>query len=152
MYSKIKRVQTTVLLLLIALLYGCNGFESSIPDRDVYIERIISLSGILRNPGGYLYIDSQPVDKIEKIGFGGILIMHTLDDNYYAVDLACPHEINALVKIEPPNELGICTCKTCGEKFYMSDGSGMPQNGISKQALRHYNVSFSGTDRIIITR
>lgn len=129
---------------------GCQGFESSIPDRAVSVVRNITLSGTLSDVGGYYYLDSR-LNEVDRIGYGGILIYHGKDNSFYAVDLACPHEISQTVKVGRPNELGICKCDSCGEEFDMSFGMGTPTKGIAKEALKHYTVTFRGTDEIIIT-
>jgi nitrite reductase/ring-hydroxylating ferredoxin subunit len=146
----IRQYIVPALTISLILLSGCKDYESSIPDRDVYISRFISLSGNLADIGGYLYID-QKVNTIDRIGFGGILIYHAIDGKYYAVDLACPHEVSTDSKIGLPNSVGQCTCNTCGETYDMLSGQGTPTKGISKESLKQYSVSFKGSDEIVVT-
>lgn len=139
-----------LLPILFSLLAGCTGYVSSIPDRDVYLKRNINTEN-LTPFGAYLYI-TEPVYAVDRIGFGGLLIYHALDDNYYAVDLACPKEVNPKVRISPPDDLGMCKCDSCGEVYDMSFGQGSPTKGIAKEPLRHYTVSFDENDFIYISR
>jgi len=137
-------------LFLIVLLSACNGYVSSIPDTQVYFKR--DLNTVQLTPfGAYMYV-TEPVFAVDKIGFGGLLIYHAQDNVYYAVDLACPKEVNAHVRISPPNDLGMCKCDSCGEVYDMTFGQGSPTKGIAKEPLRHYTVSFDENDFILITR
>ena len=101
-------------------------------------------------PGTYLYVTTTR--GIDEIGFGGLLIYHALNNGYYAVDLACPHEANPIVRISPPDDLGQCRCDSCGEVFAMAAGDGFPLKGISKEPLKSYNVSIDEWDFITIYR
>lgn len=133
------------------LLLACDKYISSIPDADVYIKRNFSSFSILNSFGGYLYI-AKPVYAVDRIGFGGILIVHAQDDNFYAVDLACPHEVDVNHKVSPPDDSGICKCPTCGEEYNMTFGQGNPTKKISKESLKHYRVTLDDSNNIIVTR
>jgi hypothetical protein len=148
-----KKNRNQILFTLFALigLTGCDGFVSSIPDREVYLKRTISIDGTLDVVGGYLYVDER-VYSVDRIGYGGILIMHAQDDQFYAVDLACPNEVDPDVKIGRPDDMGICKCDSCSEEYDLSYGMGTPTKGISKESLKHYNVSFDETDHIYVSR
>ncbi|HET9570537.1 MAG TPA: hypothetical protein VFP20_03900 [Bacteroidales bacterium] len=134
---------------VVALLASCDGYVTSIPDREVDFQRNFNTSK-LDYFGAYMYI-TQPSLASDRIGFGGLLIYHAQDNVIYAVDLACPKEVNANIRVSPPDELGMCKCATCGEVFDMFYGQGTPTKGIAKEPLRHYTVSFGDTD-IIISR
>jgi hypothetical protein len=146
--KKAPRLLTTLFLLI--ALAGCNGYISSIPDRDVYFKRNINTVNL--SPfGAYMYVIT-PEFAVDRIGFGGLLIYHAQDNVYYAVDLACPKEVNPKVRIGIPNDAGMCKCDSCGEVYDMTFGQGSPTKGISKEPLRHYTVSFDENDFIFITR
>jgi hypothetical protein len=137
--------------LLMAILYclsGCDNTVSSIPDRDVYLKRSI-INYSLGTIGNYLYITS-PVLAEDRTGFGGLLVIHTLSDEYCAFDLACPHEANADVRIGVPSSMCICKCDSCGEEYDLSSGFGFPTKGISKESLREYTVSFDAYGYIYV--
>ena len=139
-----------ILPILFALMAGCTGYVSSIPDREVYFKRDINTEN-LTPFGAYMYV-TEPVYAVDKIGFGGLLIYHAQDNVFYAVDLACPKEMTYNVRISPPDDLGMCKCQTCGEVYDMTFGQGSPTKGIAKEPLRHYTVSFDENDFIFITR
>ena len=146
--KKAPRLLTTLFLLI--ALAGCNGYISSIPDRDVYFKRNINTVNL--SPfGAYMYVIT-PEFAVDRIGFGGLIIYHAQDNVYYAVDLACPKEVNPKVRIGIPNDAGMCKCDSCGEVYDMTFGQGSPTKGISKEPLRHYTVSFDENDFIFITR
>lgn len=143
--------------ILSAILLGCLSFiltdcsndDKFIPDRPVYIRRYLNAYKLV-TPGSYLYIDKRQVEK-DMIGYGGILIVMAFDGQYYAFDLACPHEKSSSVKIGAPNEKLICKCPKCGEEFDVSWGAGMPTKGISKGYLKSYNVSVDEFNYITVT-
>lgn len=145
-----KKLRYSPLILLLVAFAGCEGYVSSIPDRDVYFKRNINTENL--SPfGAYLYIVA-PEYAVDRIGFGGLLIYHAQDNVFYAVDLACPKEVNPKVRIGIPNDAGMCKCDSCGEVYDMTFGQGSPTKGISKEPLRHYTVSFDENDFILITR
>lgn len=139
-----------LLTILFALMSGCTGYVSSIPDREVSFKRSINTEN-LTPFGAYMYV-TAPVYGVDRIGFGGLLIYHAQDNVFYAVDLACPKEVTYNIRISPPDDLGMCKCETCGEVYDMTFGQGSPTKGISKEPLRHYTVSFDENDFIFITR
>jgi len=145
---------TLPVLFLVVILTACDGYVSSIPDTDVYFKRDINTLQL--SPfGAYLYVTKPgtvPLYAVDRIGFGGLLIYHAQDNIFYAVDLACPKEVNANTRISPPDDLGMCKCETCGEVYDMTFGQGSPTKGIAKEPLRHYTVSFDENDFILITR
>jgi len=139
-----------ILPILFALMAGCTGYVSSIPDMPVYFKRNINTEN-LTPFGAYMYV-TEPVNAIDRIGFGGLLIYHAQDNVFYAVDLACPKEVTYNVRISPPDDLGMCKCDSCGEVYDMTFGQGSPTKGIAKEPLRHYTVSFDENDFIFISR
>jgi len=145
-----KKLLNVSVLFLILMLSSCEGYVTSIPDREVYFKRNLNTEQ-LTPFGAYMYV-TQPVLALDKVGFGGLLIYHAQDNNYYAVDLACPKEVNASIRIGRPDDLGMCKCETCGEVYDMTFGQGSPTKGISKEPLRHYTVSYEENDFIFITR
>lgn len=145
-----KHLSHLSILFLLLALSGCEGYISSIPDSPVYLKRNINTENL--SPfGAYLYL-TAPVLATDKIGFGGLLIYHAQDNVFYAVDLACPKEVSANVRISAPDDAGMCKCTTCGEIYDMSFGQGTPTKNIAKEPLRHYTVTFDENDFIFITR
>jgi hypothetical protein len=138
--------------VLLICFAACQGYESSIPDAAVYLKRNIYTYN-LNGSGSYLYIDSKAYKTAdESIGYGGILIVHSYDETYYAFDLSCPVEHSKKVLIGKPDQGLFCECDSCGEKYYLGDGTGTPQNNITKKPLRSYTVHLDEKNNIIITR
>lgn len=145
-----KRFLGTCVLAFAALLTNCEGYESSIPAMPVYLKCNLYLSSNLKDVGGFHYVTKA--GGTDRIGFGGILIVHAFDGNYYAFDLACPVEAKENVRIGKPDESLICTCDSCGEQYDTGLGLGSPLKGISKEYLRRYSVSLDENNNIIVTR
>jgi nitrite reductase/ring-hydroxylating ferredoxin subunit len=146
-----KKISGIVHLLFPAILFcliGCNGYESSIPARPVYINWMNVYQ--LKTIGSYLYIDKTKLAS-DRIGFGGILVVHAYDDNFYAFDLACPVEANENVRVGIPEGL-ICKCDSCGESYDLSFGLGTPLNHISKQGLKRYSVRVDENFNVTVTK
>jgi len=141
-----------LLVSVFLILTGCEGYESSIPDAYVYVVRNIYATK-LNEPGTTCYISSSN-QATDGIGYGGIIIVHAFDGEYYAFDLACPVEHDRKVLIEdadPELKDLVCKCNTCKEEYELGWGSGIPTNNISKEPLRRYRIRISN-DNIIVTR
>ena len=136
--------------IMLVCLIGCSSYESDIPVRSVYIKRNINTYN-LNSYGSYLYISAASLSP-DEIGYGGILIVHAFDGNYYAFDLACPVEVNENVRIGKPDGSLISKCDSCGERYDLSFGLGTPLNHISKQSLKRYTVSTDDYNDIIVTK
>jgi nitrite reductase/ring-hydroxylating ferredoxin subunit len=81
----------------------------------------------------------------EYIGFGGVIVYHALDDNFYAFDLACPVEANRSIRVEMNEDNIHATCPKCGSVFDLSYGFANPENkGSAKEGLRPYKVNMQG--------
>jgi nitrite reductase/ring-hydroxylating ferredoxin subunit len=96
-------------------------------------------------PGSKSYTVKDINTNIERIGFGGVLVVHAVDDRFHAFDLACPHEANRSILIEPDADHLNAVCPRCGTKYEIGiEGSGAP-NGVSRFYLKKYTVLGSGT-------
>ena len=140
-----------IIFLLTALLFSaCEDIHrSSIPDAPVYLERNINSEAIeLRIIGGHKTFTSA--DFGDAIGYGGIVIIHGFDEEFYAFDLACPHEVDREIKVEP-NDAGQAVCPTCESVFSIGYGSGNRLSGPAEEGLKKYMVSsYEGVSGIII--
>lgn len=150
MLSRRNEVALLLSLFLVLFMTGCNVHNTSIPERQVYLRRNIDTEN-LRAFGSSLYVD-KPKLATDRIGFGGIIIIHALDDKYYAFELSCPVEINEKILVGKPDADLTCKCGTCGEKYDISFGLGIPLNKISKEALRLYSVSIDDYNYITVTK
>jgi hypothetical protein len=137
-------------LCLPLFFLACDGTVSSIPERDVYLRRYID-NYQLSVVGKYIYITTR-VNAEDRLGFGGLLVIHALNGEYYAVDLACPKELDEDTRVGLPNDLCICKCPVCGEEYDMGSGQGNPTKGIAKETLKHYSVYQDDYGYIVVTR
>ena len=133
-----------ILLVVPLFVAGCNGFiwESSIPERAVYVERTLLTEAFeLLSVGGYKTITKDNKKINESVGFAGILLFHGYNDEYFAFDLACPYELNENVKVEP-NTMGQAVCPICGSVYSLGWGTGALQSGVAKEGLKKYRVIY----------
>lgn len=143
-----------ILAILTLTMTGCEDDKSIIPDSAVYIERDTRVDPdalILRTPGGYDKITSVK-KQTDRIGYGGILIYHGLNDQMYAFDLACPKEVKRSVKVVPDSLVtGEAICPVCGSVFTVAYGSGNRIAGDAPEGLRRYRVQGNYMAVIIVT-
>jgi nitrite reductase/ring-hydroxylating ferredoxin subunit len=85
----------------------------------------------------------------ERRGFGGVLVVHTVLNEYKAFDRACPYEAQPGITVEVDNEILYATCPKCGSKYEIGFGTGAPSDGVSKYGLRPYNTALTGNKLIV---
>lgn len=146
-----KRYQLIYLLLFSFLFVACGKEESTIPSRPVSIKLDLRYEDKdLKNMGSYKTITTQTTAH-PYIGFGGVLVLHAQDNNYYAFDLSCPYEAKSSVKIAVDEDALYAVCPKCSTKYDISMGVGSPL-GIGTSYLRRYTVSAtSGGDILIVS-
>jgi hypothetical protein len=94
---------------------------------------------------------TKPANINQRLGLGGILIFHTVEDKFYAFDMACPYEVKADTKVHC-NNLGVVVCDSCHSQFYVGDGTGFVQKGQSKNSLKKYTVYYDASrGNILVT-
>lgn len=155
---KMCHLRSLTAILVIVLSTGCENYVSSIPDMPVSLQLnlLTEYPHLQYTPGQYAIID-RPTLMTDRIGFGGIVVVATANVNsqgrceLQAFDLACPHEARADIRIEP-DETGHAICHECGEMYDLLWGSGLPQNGISNEPLKHYTVRVSGETAYVSLR
>lgn len=148
-YKKNLSRKLLLFLSLILLFISCEPVETGIPDFPVYIKRNIDIYKLV-NFGSYLYITKQEKD-IDRIGFGGIIVVKAYDGIYYAFDLSCTNEKSSSIIVGRPGETLNCTCETCGEVYDLSFGLGTPTKGLSKLPLKRYNTYIDDYNYLIVT-
>ncbi|MDR1600895.1 MAG: (2Fe-2S)-binding protein [Tannerella sp.] len=135
------------ILLLCLFMTGCAEQENPIPNYPVYLALDLTAyrDRDLRNvPGSKAYTLKDININIERIGFGGVLVVHATDGRFYAFDLACPHEVSRSTLVEADENTLNAVCPKCGTKYDIAFGSGAP-NGIGKNYLKRYIVVEAGT-------
>ncbi len=142
-----------IIISLLAVFMACNKEEySEVPYAPVYYSLYAEDMRLLITSLSSISI-TKPRNQSDKIGYGGLLIVHGIDFNatqtYYAFDLCCPKEAKSNVRIVP-DETGLtATCPTCGAQFDIANGNGTtgygtPLNGVTQYRLTPYRVVFLG--------
>ena len=118
-------------------------YNNPIPSLRVYIEvdltfRDKELQAIADHK---IFTSKNTVPGKEFTGYAGVLVTHSIFDEYKAFDLACPNEIRKDAIVEIDDEYN-AICKVCGSKYevILNYGSGACISGPSKYALRPYRT------------
>lgn len=131
-------------------LVACVEEESkfTLPYSKVYFQ--IDINGIDSDltPFGYKAF-TKPRVIGEQVGYGGLLIFRTVQDEIFAYDLSCPYEKERTVTVHPESN-GQAVCKTCGSSFVIMygrveagvimQGLGTPLKGPATSHLQSYPV------------
>jgi len=132
----------TFIFFAIFLLTCCNANRSPIPDMPVRLEfNITAVAPQLYAFGGFAEF-TVPQHATQYLGFGGILVFHTIDGRYCAFDMSCPYEALSDVRVHCDNT-GIARCESCKSAFYVGDGNAFLIEGKAKFPLRRYTVYFN---------
>lgn len=155
-------------LLLLSAVSACNDdvLESQVPEPQMvrYSHNIYTIvtEGAVSNleaPGSYVRIyERQQMTASNYLGVGGLLILHTLEDLWYAYDLACPYCYKKWRKIElvdMDNALE-ARCKAC-ESVYgvVTYGNPSATKGPANEdncILRQYRARLTGSYNIVVTK
>ena len=119
-------------------VWGPVNLSLDLQNRDKVLRGIPSYKTFsLSKPG----IDYKP-QLNERIGLGGLLVVHTQFDTWSAFDLACPNEQtpNQNTTIEVDEEGINAVCSHCGTTYQIMDGSGINLDG-KKFGLKRYNIN-----------
>jgi nitrite reductase/ring-hydroxylating ferredoxin subunit len=102
-------------------------------------------------PSYKIYTESNIVKGKELVGFGSVLVVHTMQGEYKAFDLACPKEANSAIRVYIDDDYN-AVCPECGSKFevILNSSSGMCIEGSAKYPLRYYLVIGSGSNKLIV--
>jgi len=146
-----------LILVFISVAFSCEKeLYTTIPNFEVNIEIWLSTKDSELNTNLAYKCITQPRSALEKIGFGGVLIINGMGENLinlYAYDLACPVEEQRNVRVVPDNissssstvQTAItATCPKCGAVFNIATGNGSPKSG-TKYYLRNYKVAANGS-------
>lgn len=146
-------ITASYICLLVASVTSCSSTtEPNTPVAPVYILRSLYEADLqaLSSPGGMVRL-TQPRAIGERLGYGGILLVRSLvEEQFYAYDLACPHEIPNVIQLEI-SDLDIF-CPSCGSHYEVLHGSGAPLSGDARSPLRKYKTQYlSTTNQIRVT-
>jgi hypothetical protein len=144
---------TTLICLILCCLISCETInkKSPIPDSRLDFELHILRDAPELNIVGNYKLINKPLHLYQYIGFGGILLYHTFDDEIVAFDLACPYEVNPGIKVDSITIIGEAICRKCHSVYDVAYGTGAPRKGVSTHYLRKYRTYFTG-DIIRITK
>lgn len=151
-------ILTLVAWGFVALVSSCSkGLTSNAPSSNWPVYYEIDLNSSKAKPllpsGGYIVV-TEPELAHSALGFGGLLIIHaplpdSFGNEYYAYDLACPVEMDPIVKLFVNDKLE-AECPSCHSAFAILYGGGNPTHGKAEKALTTYKVFRSGS-RLVIT-
>lgn len=128
------------------LFISCEDFNqnSSIPYAYVYLELKLNIEAV--NLKGIGQTATFPYEKGKSnLGYGGILVVHALDDNYHAFDMACPHEKQRTTQVQVVDGGMHAVCTSCQSKFIIDYGSGALVEGVATEGLKRYQVDVAET-------
>lgn len=144
-----KLLKNLCFFLFPLLLAGCaldDGlYEDSLPHAPVRLELdLYGEDSQLNEPMSMFFIDEVKYQG-ERLGHGGIIVVHTHGDQYSAYDMVCPYEYPSRYLLEhydDPN-MPLCVfCPRCGSVYDLYDGWGRPVRGSrSRTPLQEYHVS-----------
>jgi hypothetical protein len=144
----LKMCTASILFVLTLLIISCRDDESE-PVPSSYVNMTINLNNPaysdLNAIGGWMYFDE---------GHRGMIVHHTFDGYYIAMDRACTYHPNddcAKVSVESSNITIACGQydddgdfeKCCSSKFQMN---GSVMEGPASYPLRHFEVRQNGSN------
>jgi len=138
------------LILIIAILACCNPNRTPIPEMPVRLEFNLASAPELYSYLGFKeFVVPQYVSQY--LGYGGVVVFHTMDDRFCAFDMSCPYEAKPDVRVHCDNS-GIARCDSCGSAFYLGDGNAFVVEGKAKYPLKSYAVYYnSALYNILVT-
>lgn len=149
-----KKIFVLIAAFLISLPACDNDFYTSLPYAPVYLNIDLDFRDNDLIPMLATKSFTQKRDEIDKLGYGGILLINGLSGNgqinLYAYDLSCPNEKDRQITIIPDTE-GNAVCPQCQEVFYIASGTGIPTKGISKYPLQVYYVRNTSGNRFLVS-
>lgn len=127
-------------------MWGCENttFVSSVPYYPVRLElNILAEYPNFVASGGVQAMEfTTPRYPTESLGYAGILVFTTFDNQYGACDMCCPH---CLKQHQPVHWDGgmYAHCPICGEDYDISFGYCTPTKGIAGERLRPYRTVYT---------
>lgn len=149
-----KRIFT--ICCLCVCFFSCKTEENPIPSYPVRLNLDLTYKDKeLKAIPAYKEYTNQNINITlgERIGYGGVLVIHTMLGEYKAFDRACPYEANANVTVQVDEELLYAVCPKCGTKYeigLIGFGDGRP-DGVGRYGLRPYNTNRSNNNTLIVS-
>lgn len=136
--------------IIILALFACKKSEV-FPYYPVFLEFNISAYAPELNAFNGFKEFTAPQNYSQRLGLGGVLVFHTIEDKFVAFDMACPYEKNADTKVRCDNS-GVVVCDSCSTRFFVGDGLGFVLEGVSRLPLKKYEVFYSASQGNILVR
>lgn len=133
--------------------------NTNIPSRGVSFIIDVSLSGTDAHlvegnvMSSKIYTKTSPAQQsygTGSYGYGGVVVVRTLNDELAAFDICCPYEVDASVVIGDADDY-IMECPKCGSEFEVGNGYGNVFSGPAAQPLKQYNVTRLGSERYLVS-
>ena len=144
-------------IVLAVLLTACEEttFQSSVPVYPVHVvidTKTLFVDFTQENTNAYITVNQEgykendkymaPLKVTDAYGYGAVVAYVSMN-GYVAYDLACPY-CAGRGTCQPCVMNGIyAECQHCGEKYELASGYALPQNGISREALRKLKLIHS---------
>ena len=135
-----KKISVIILLVtIISILFvSCKKDEAgTIPYVYVnfYIQPNSTMYQKLSTIGGWEYITG---------GYSGIVVYRASQDEFVALDRACPYDFNNGCRIVVESSFTTTIDSCCGSRFLLNDGS--PFKGPATVSLKQYKTSYDGSN------
>lgn len=146
MTSLLKQIlPATIISLTLMILNACNNninLQHPVPHAPVDCTINIMRDAPALDVLGNSFVITRPLTTNQYIGYAGLVIVHGLDDTFYAFDLCCPHEHTRNIRVE--SSMISAKCPKCGSTFDIGFGTGAVSAGPSAFPLKRYRVTQSG--------
>ena len=140
-----------IICSILIISFSCKVEENPVPMYSVYLNLDLTFEDKeLKAIPSYKEYTQKNINITlgERIGYGGILVVHNMLGEYKAFDRTCPYEANSSVTVEVDNEVLYAVCPKCGSKYEIGTSSGTT-SGPSKHGLRQYSVALNGNKLIV---
>lgn len=140
-----------IICCILISVFACKTEENPIPLYAVYLNLDLTYEDKeLKGVPSYKEYTTKNINASlgERVGYGGVLVIHTMLDEYKAFDRACPYEVNSNTTVEVDDDMLYAVCPKCSTKYEIGFGTGA-SIGVSKHGLRQYNTVLSGSKLIV---
>jgi len=142
------------LFFLLVAVFSCNKLGENPVYDSVFLKLDLEFrdKGLKVPPSYKTFIAGINYNPLygERLGFGGLLVVNTATNGFWAFDLACPNEQspnrNTIVEVDKDGIKAIC--KKCGTEYDVWHGTGMALEG-KKYGLRSYHISVTGNSGVV---
>lgn len=140
----LKIIKFTVSALLIFGIFSCDNTKSKIPT--VHVEIDIPLGdpqyNKLQNLGGHINITG---------GYRGILVYHSVSDEYFAYDRACPYDPDCGKVFVKDADFKAVDTLCCKSEFDLLN-NGIVAQGPAEYPLRAYRCTYNENTNVLYIR